>query len=279
MVAEGFRLDLLLNTAKVAHSTYYDQLKQLAKPDEDKALKAEIQAVYDEHKGNYGYRRIHLELKNRGFQVNHKKVQRLMKVMGLVARIRRKRQYSSYKGEVGKKADNLIQRQFEGSKPYEKCYTDVTEFVLPNCPGKLYLSPVLDGFNSEITVFTLSRSPDLKQVQTMLEKAFPSDHYEGTILHSDQGWQYQHQSYHDFLASKGIRPSMSRKGNSPDNGMMESFFGILKSEMFYGFEQSYQSLDELEHAITDYIFYYNNKRIKTKLKGLSPVQYRTKSFA
>ncbi|EPV11764.1 IS3 family transposase, partial [Streptococcus agalactiae] len=99
-----------------------------------------------------------------------------------------------------------------------------------------------------------------------------------TILHSDQGWQYQHKSYHQFLEDKCIRPSMSRKGNSPDNGMMESFFGILKSEMFYGLEKSYKSLDDLEQAITDYIFYYNNKRIKAKLKGLSPVQYRTKSF-
>ena len=112
----------------------------------------------------------------------------------------------------------------------------------------------------------------------MLKKAFPDDSYQGTILHSYQRWQYQHQSYHDFLASKGIRPSMSRKGNSPDNGMMESFFGILKSEMFYGYEKTFKSIDKLEQAITDYIFYYNNKRIKAKLKGLSPVQYRTKSF-
>ncbi|MBR2248355.1 MAG: IS3 family transposase [Bacilli bacterium] len=276
MVQEGFRLDLLLATAKMPRSTYYYQVKQLDKPDKNKAIKTEIQAIYDEHKGNYGYRRIYLELRNRGFVVNHKKVQRLMKVMGLAARIRRKRKYSSYKGEVGKKADNLIKRQFEGFKPYEKCYTDVTEFALPE--GKLYLSPVLDGYNSEIIDFTLSRSPNLKQVQTMLDKAFPADSYSGTILHSDQGWQYQHQSYHDFLESKGILPSMSRKGNSPDNGMMESFFGILKSEMFYGLETSYQSLDELEEAIIDYIYYYNNKRIKVKLKGLSPVQYRTKSF-
>ncbi len=276
MVQEGFRLDLLLATAKMPRSTYYYQVKQLDKLDKNKAIKTEIQAIYDEHKGNYGYRRIYLELRNRGFVVNHKKVQRLMKVMGLAARIRRKRKYSSYQGEVGKKADNLIKRQFEGSKPYEKCYTDVTEFALPE--GKLYLSPVLDGYNSEIIDFTLSRSPNLKQVQTMLDKAFPADSYSGTILHSDQGWQYQHQSYHDFLESKGILPSMSRKGNSPDNGMMESFFGILKSEMFYGLETSYQSLDELEEAIIDYIYYYNNKRIKVKLKGLSPVQYRTKSF-
>ncbi|HFU6818762.1 TPA: IS3 family transposase, partial [Streptococcus agalactiae] len=131
---------------------------------------------------------------------------------------------------------------------------------------------------SEIIDFTLSRSPALKQVQTMLERAFPAASYSETILHSDQGWQYQHKSYHQFLEDKGIRPSMSRKGNSPDNGMMESFFGILKSEMFYGLEKSYKSLDDLEQAITDYIFYYNNKRIKAKLKGLSPVQYRTKSF-
>ena len=103
----------------------------------------------------------------------------------------------------------------------------------------------------------------------MLEQAFTEKHYENTILHSDQGWQYQHDSYHQFL--KG-------KGNSPDNGMMESFFGILKSEMFYGYEKSFQSLKQLEQAIVDYIDYYNNKRIKAKLKGLSPVQYRTKSF-
>ena len=262
--------------AKMPRSTYYYQVKQLDKPDKHKSIKTEIQAIYDEHKGNYGYRRIHLELRNRGFIINHKKVQRLMTVMALAARVRRKRKYSSYKGEVGKKADNLIQRQFEGSKPYEKCYTDVTEFALTE--GKLYLSPVLDGYNGEIIDFTLSRSPDLKQVQTMLEKAFSAESYRGCILHSDQGWQYQHQSYHHFLESKGIRPSMSRKGNSPDNGMMESFFGILKTEMFYGFEKSYQSLDELEQAITNYIFYYNNKRIKAKLKGLSPVQYRTKSL-
>ncbi|HEM6522969.1 TPA: IS3 family transposase, partial [Streptococcus suis] len=194
------------------------------------------------------------------------------------ARIRRRKRYKSYKGDVGKKAPNLIERAFEGAKPFEKCYTDVTEFALPNCAEKLYLSPVLDGYNSEIIDFTLSRSPNLIQVKTMLEKVFPEETYPNTILHSDQGWQYQHEVYHRFLASKGIRPSMSRKGTSTDNSMMESFFGVLKTEMFYGFEKNFKSLDQLEQAITEYIFYYNNKRIKTKLKGLSPVQYRTKSF-
>ena len=279
MASGGFRLDLLLETAHLARSTYYYQLKQLEGLDKDKEFKDEIQCIYNENKGNYGYRRMTLELKNRGYSVNHKKVQRLMKVLGLSARIRRKRKYSSYQGEIGKKAENLIQRQFEASKSMEKCYTDVTEFAIPNSTQKLYLSPVLDGFNSEIIAFNLSCSPNLEQVKTMLEQAFTEKHYENTILHSDQGWQYQHDSYHRFLESKGIQASMSREGNSPDNGMMESFFGILKSEMFYGYEKTFKSLEQLEQAIVDYIDYYNNKRIKVKLKGLSPVQYRTKSFA
>ena len=201
MVTE-FPLDILLNIIKLARSTYYYHLKKLNQVDKNQSIKVEIQAIYDEHKGNYGYRRITFELRNRGFVVNQKKVQRLMKLLGLSSQIRRKRKYSSYQGEVGKKADNL----------------------------------------------------------------------------SDQGWQYQHQYYHQFLEDKGIQPSMSRKGDSPDNGMMESFFGILKSEIFYGYEKTFHSLEQLEQTIVDYIDYYNNKRIKVKLKGLSPVQYRTKSF-
>ena len=277
MVTE-FSLDILLKAIKLARSTYYYHLKQLDKPDKDQELKVEIQSIFTEHKGKYGYRRIHLELRNRGYVVNHKRVQRLMKVLNLQAIIRKKRKYSSHKGDVGKKAENLIQRRFEGSKPMEKCYTDVTEFAIPASSQKLYLSPVLDGFNSEIIAYNLSKSPNLAQVKTMLGQAFTEKYYENTILHSDQGWQYQHDSYHQFLQEKGIQPSMSRKGNSPDNGMIESFFGILKSEMFYGYEKTFKSLEQLEQAIVDYINYYNNKRIKVKLKGLSPVQYRTKSF-
>ena len=277
MVTE-FALEILLKIIRLARSTYYYHLKQLDQTDKNQTIKAEIQAIFTEHKGNYGYRRITLALRNRGFVVNHKKVQRLMKALGLSARIRRKRKYSSYQGEIGKKAENLIRRQFEASKPMEKCYTDVTEFAIPASSQKLYLSPVLDGFNSEIIAYNLSTSPNLAQVKMMLEQAFTEKYYENTILHSDQGWQYQHDFYHHFLEDKGIQQSMSRKGNSPDNGMMESFFGILKSEMFYGYEKTFKSIEHLEQAIVDYINYYNNKRIKVKLKGLSPVQYRTKSF-
>ena len=210
--------------------------------------------------------------------VNHKKVQRLMKALGLSARIRRKRKYSSYQGEVGKKAENLIQRQFEASKPMEKCYTDVTGFAIPASTQKLYLSPVLDGFNSEIIAYHLSTSPNLEQVKAMLEQAFTEKYYEKTILHSDQGWQYQMEPYHRMLKEKGIIQPMSRKGNCLDNSPMENFFGKMKNEMFYGHEYEFKTLDELEIAMEEYIQYYNTQRITTKLKGLTPVQYRTQSL-
>lgn len=153
MVAERFRLDLLLTTTELARATYYYQLKQLDKDDKDKALNDDIQAIFEEHKVNYGYRRVYLELRNSGYAINHKKVQRLIQILGLLARIRRRKRYKSYKCDVGKKAPNLIERAFEGAKPFEKCYTDVTEFALPNCAEKLYLSPVLDGYNSELLIF------------------------------------------------------------------------------------------------------------------------------
>lgn len=253
-------------------------MKRLSRGDKDSELKRAIQDIYSEHKGRYGYRRIYLELRNQGYKINHKKFQRLMTEMGLKARIRTKRRYKSYKGEVGKKADNLIKRQFEASQPLKKYYTDVTEFSIPASEQKLYLSPLLDGYNSEIIAYNLSTSANLRQLNTMLAEAYPNANYQGTILHSDQGWQYQHASYHHFLEEHGMRPSMSHKGNSLDNSMMESFFGILKSEMFYGFENDFQSIDELKLAISEYMDYYNNKRIKLKLKGLSPVQYRTQSL-
>lgn len=278
MVQAGYRLDLLLSITRLARSTYYYHVKQLQSPPKDLALQEEIQAIFTEHQGNYGYRRITLELRNRHYRVNHKKVQRLMKSLHLAAHIRSKRRYNAYMGEVGRKADNLIQRQFTSNQPMEKCYTDVTEFRLPHSSKKLYLSAVLDGYNSEIIGYSLSQTPDLRQLQATLERSFPKDDYPGTILHSDQGWQYQHLIYHQFLKRKKMKPSMSRRGNSPDNGMMESFFGILKSEMFYGRQKSYKTIDHLAQAIESYIHYYNHRRIKVKLKGLSPVQYRTKSF-
>ena len=267
----------LLKLAEIPRSTFYYSLKRLQKDDKYKEIKKEIFSIFHENKGRYGYRRITLELKNRGFIINHKTVYNLMKMLGLQSIQRVKRKYTSYKGTIGKIADNLLNRDFEANGPNEKWATDVTEFKIKD--EKLYLSPIVDLFNGEVISYNLSRHPVFNQVVDMLEKAFckiPDN--TNLILHSDQGWQYQMKQYQAMLKNKGIRQSMSRKGNCLDNGCAENFFGILKSEMFYPKEKEYGNIEELEKDIIEYIEYYNNVRIKSKLKGMSPVEFRKHSM-
>lgn len=254
-------------------SSYYYHLKKTKQPDKYANIKEAITTIYYENKGRYGYRRITLELENQGIHINHKTVQRLMKELKLKCMIRVKR-YRSYKGEIGKAAPNIINRDFHAYYPNCKWATDVTEFAL--CGKKLYLSPILDMYNGEIISYNISERPSLNQVIDMLDKAFEKipDNC-GLILHSDQGWQYRHRRYQDRLKEKGIKQSMSRKGNCLDNAMMENFFGLLKSELFY--LREFSSLEEFREELERYIEYYNNRRIKSKLKGLSPVQYRIQS--
>ncbi len=272
-----YNLKILLKISKLAKSVYYYTLAKENKDDKNKEIIEKIREIFINNKERYGYRRITLELKNQNYNVNHKKVYRIMVKLGLKPLKRNKRKYSSYKGTVGKIADNLIKRNFTANNPNEKWYTDVTEFNLRG--EKCYLSPILDGFNGEIISYNTSKSPNLAQIDDMLNKAFKKvGNLEGLIFHSDQGWQYQHQSYQQRLKNNGIKQSMSRKGNSMDNGMMENFFGLLKTEMFYDQENCYETLDDLIKAIDDYIYYYNYDRIKEKLKGLSPVNYRLQSI-
>lgn len=266
---------ILLQVSGLAKSVYYYTLSKIDKDDKNKEIIDKIKEIFINNKERYGYRRITLELRNQGYNVNHKKVYRIMVKLSLKPLKRNKRKYSSYKGTIGKIADNLIERNFNAEKPNQKWYTDITEFNLRG--EKCYLSPILDGFNGEVISYNTSKSPNLEQISDMLNKAFDGKNLEGLIFHSDQGWQYQHQSYQQRLKNKGIKQSMSRKGNSMDNGMMENFFGLLKTEMFYDQEDKYKTLDELILAIDDYINYYNYDRIKIKLKGLSPVNYRLQS--
>ena len=240
------------------------------RPDRDADLKTEIQAIYNEHEGRYGYRRIRDELANRGQKVNHKKVQRIMKALGLKCLVRMKK-YKSYKGSVGEIADNILDRQFTAEAPNEKWTTDISEIKLFG--EKLYLSPVLDMFNGEIITYTIGSRPTFSLVSDMLEKALerlPEDHQ--LLMHSDQGWHYQMKHYRHALQSRGIVQSMSRKGNCYDNSVMENFFGIMKSEFLY--LKEFESIEHFKEELDKYINYYNTKRIKAKLK-LSPVQYRT----
>jgi putative transposase len=179
---------------------------------------------------------------------------------------------SLLQGPAGRIAPDLIKRQFDAEGANQKWVTDVTEF---NVAGeKLYLSPVMDLFNGEIIAFETARRPVFKLVETLLTKAFEGLRCdEKPILHSDQGWHYQMPAYQRRLQTQGVVQSMSRKGNCLDNAAMESFFAILKSEFFH--PTKFASVQSLQSGIADYIHYYNNDRIKLKLKGLSPVQYRT----
>lgn len=236
---------------------------------------AEITAIYHENKGRYGYRRITIELDRRGIHLNHKTVRRLMKELGLVCRVRMKK-YRSYKGETGKIVPNLLKRDFHAEKPNQKWVTDVTEFSLFG--EKLYLSPILDLYSRDLVSYTISDRPVLNMVISMLDKAFETIP-NGTklILHSDQGWQYQHKQYQAMLKKKGIRQSMSRKGNCLDNAVIENFFGLLKSELLY--LQDFQSIEHFKQELIAYLDYYNNRRIKVKLKGLPPALHRQQALS
>lgn len=259
--------------AGVARSTYYYYLKRAQRPDKYLVEKDEIMAIYHENQGRYGYRRITLEMRNRGYVINHKTVQRLMKHLKLKCQVRIKK-YRSYKGEIGKVAPNLISRDFHAAAPNKKWTTDITEFSLLG--QKLYLSPILDMYNSEIISYNISDKAHLGQVIDMLDKAFTKiPDGTGLIFHSDQGWQYQHKHYQHRLKEKGIVQSMSRKGNCLDNAIMENFFGLLKSELLY--LREFKDINEFRDELEKYIYYYNNHRIKGKLKGLSPVQYRVQT--
>ena len=267
---QKYSLEILLSVAQLPRATFYYHLKKQKQADKYETYKAEITAIFHENKGRYGYRRITVELRNRKIFLNHKTVQKLMKQLGLVCCVRIKK-YHSYKGEVGKIAPNLLNRDFYAEKPNEKWVTDVTEFSLFG--KKLYLSPILDLHSSYLVSYTISEHPTLSMVTSMLEKAFVNiPDNTNLILHSDQGWQYQHKQYQRMLHNKGIRQSMSRKGNCIDNSVMENFFGILKSELLY--LQKFESIEQFKQELVDYLDYYNNRRIKTKLKGLSPALYR-----
>jgi putative transposase len=264
-------LALLLEVAGLSRSTFYYQARSLQAGDRHAGLKARIHGIYERHKGRYGYRRITDELRQAGPAVNHKAVQRLMQMLGLKSLVRPKK-YQSYRGEAHAAVPNLLQRQFQAERPNQKWVTDVTEF---NVRGdRLYLSPIMDLYNGEIVAYHMDKRPHFPLVGNMLRKALAKLRgSEAPLLHSDQGWQYRMPAYHRRLAAHGVTPSMSRKGNCLDNAAMESFFATLKSECFY--LNKFTSIEQLQADLGDYIHYYNHDRIKTKLKGLSPLQYRT----
>lgn len=261
--------------------------KRFDRVNPNQELEEKIIAIRKEHK-DYGYRRIHAVLRKQGFNVNKKRVQRIMKKLGLqvTSFTRKSRKYSSYKGNVGKVSPNRIHRRFNTSIPHQKITTDTTEFKYFEIDSKgrmtikkLYLDPFLDMFNGEVLSYSISKSPSSNSILTAQKKAIEitSDCPYRRTFHSDRGWAYQMKAYSRRLKENKIYQSMSRKGNCYDNSVMENFFGILKQEMYYG--TTYYSFDELKNNIEKYIKYYNEQRIKEKLGWMSPVEYRLNTLA
>ena len=274
----------------MSKSSYYYVISNTKKEDKNQEIKEKITEIFNKSQKRYGYRRVTLEL-NKTYKVNHKKVKRIMKQLGLFAIQGKNGKYHSYKGDNGELKENLLLekvvneekhqttfvRHFEATKPNQKWTTDVSEFKHKD--GKLYLSPILDMFDSSIVAYDISTTPDFEQIKRMLSKAFSENtNLDGLIFHSDQGWQYQMKYYKQMLQEKQIKQSFSRKGNCMDNSLMENFFGIIKNEMFYGHEEEFETIEDLRLAIENYIKWYNEDRINIKRKGLSPLQYRQQSF-
>ena len=268
-------------------ATYMYWQKRFKLENPDKEIEEKVVEIRELNK-DYGYRRVSGELRNQGYIVNKKKVQRIMQKLNLqvTSFTRKSRKYSSYKGRIGTVAPNRIKRRFNTHIPHQKITTDTTEFKYYEIDAKghmtmhkLYLDPFMDMCNGEIVSYAMDKRPTARNVMNALElaiKATADCPYRRTF-HSDQGWAYQMKAYTKRLKEEKIFQSMSRKGNCLDNSLMENFFGLLKQEIYYG--NVYYSYEELESEIRKYIKYYNENRIKEKLGYLSPVQYRLSRLA
>lgn len=265
------RLTDLLAAAGLARSTYFYHQARLDEPDHHAALKQSIRDIFTRSKQRYGYRRIWRELRHTGSLVNKKLVYKLMQELGLKSKVRRRRRYNSYRGQTSHIADNKLSREFVATKPNRKWVSDVTEFRVAG--QKLYLSPLMDLCDHRIISFTLSTSPSTAftaaSLKATLEQEKPK---KGLMVHTDQGFQYQHSSWRNLIKEHHGVQSMSRKGNCYDNAVMENFFGHLKAEMFHG--EMFHSVDELTAEIEEYIDWYNTDRCQERLNGMTPMQYR-----
>jgi putative transposase len=268
-------LEVLLDVAGLPRSTFFYHQSRLQGPDPRASLKAAITEIFEKSRARYGHRRVHAELTKQGWKIAKKTVLKQMRSLRLVCKVRRKKRYSSYQGEQGVVAPNLLKRQFDADAPNEKWVTDVTEFSVGD--QKLYLSPVMDLFDRQIISYAIGSSPNLELANASLREALATlKDGQKPLVHSDQGFQYQHRLWRLLLQNAGAVQSMSRKANCYDNAVMENFFGHLKEELFN--RVRFLNADALTAALHDYIHWYNTERISTKLNGLSPVQYRVKAL-
>ncbi len=268
-----YSLPLLLKQLKLSKSSYYYQEAILKKQDKHSDIRKKLSALFHENSGRYGYRRIHALLSREGTVISEKVVRRVMAEEGLVVRIKSRRKYNSYQGEISPSVANTTNRDFHAEKPNEKWLTDITEFAIP--AGKVYLSPIVDCFDGMLPYWAVSTAPDAALVNGMLDGAVSRlGETEHPIVHSDRGCHYRWPGWISRMEKAGLERSMSQKGCSPDNSACEGLFGRLKNEMFYNRDWTGVSIQEFIDTLNEYLIWYNEKRIKISLGNMSPLEYR-----
>lgn len=270
---DKYRLNELLEQLHMAKSSYCYQKRCLHREDPYDEFRIRIHQIFYEVGGCYGYRRIHALLIREGYMISEKVVRRIMKEDNLVVPHIKRKKYSSYVGEVSPAAENIINRDFHAELPNKKWLTDITEFGIP--AGKVYLSPIVDCFDGMAVSWTIGTSPNADLANTMLDTAILGlAEDEHPIVHSDRGGHYRWPGWIERMDEAGLTRSMSKKGCSPDNSACEGFFGRIKNEMFYGRNWKGVSLETFMALLDTYLHWYNEKRIKISLGGMSPVEYR-----
>lgn len=275
VLKEKYSLPELLRSLKLARSSYYYHCKQLEKEDKYSHIRNLIKKIFIENYQCYGVRRICFALRRLGIYISKDVVRRLMKEESIKVVQRRRRGYSSYKGEITQAPANMIQRDFHADEPFKKLLTDITEFSIPD--GKLYFSPVIDCYDGMVIAWTLGNSPNANLVNTMLDKVILQADGRTPILHSDRGCHYRWPEWIKKMDEAGFIRSMSKKGCSPDNAACEGFFGTFKKEFFYGQNWQNTTRDQLAQMIEDYINWYCNDRITNKFKGLTLKENRLRN--
>lgn len=270
-----FNLKDLLQQLQLSKSSYFYQKQVLEQPDKYFEERQLIVTIFNSNFCAYGYRRIHQALKNMGKILSEKVVRKLMFEENLFVKFSRRKKYSSYAGEITPAQPNLLNRNFKAKMPNEKWLTDITEFRIP--AGKVYLSPLVDCYDGAVISWTIGTKPDAELVNTMLDAGLATlQDQERPIVHSDRGAHYRWPGWIERMNKANLPRSMSKKGCSPDNSACEGFFGRLKNEVFYQRDWKNTTINQFMNQLDDYIYWYNNQRIKLSLGGLSPLQYRKK---
>lgn len=268
----------LCNFADIARSSYYKWANKTESESDrtNSYIIEELIRLYTDVHGIYGYRRMTMNI-NRimGKKYNHKRIYRLMKTITMKSVIRKKKKnYTPSTPQIT--AENLLNREFKADKPNQKWLTDVTEFKLTN-GQKAYLSAILDLGDKSIVSYVLGHSNNNQLVFETFDLAVAANPDAKPLFHSDRGFQYTNKQFKNRLDSISATQSMSRVSRCIDNGPMEGFWGIVKSEMYY--LQKFHTYEELKQAVDEYIEFYNIRRLQKNLKGLTPIEYRNQTLA